>query len=159
MKIPTIDDIQQSYIQLSLKHFTFFRKIGVSLFLSTPFQIIDEDPDSWWYTTILRRAVTETLHALSTNWGRFCCNLYFKDSMKILTNVYKQQPYRKLLVEHFTLFWQIEVSIFLSSPFPITVEDPDNWWYTTIVIKAVSEVLHALSTKLRWRSSCDLHFD
>ena len=44
-------------------------------------------------------------------------------------------------------FWQTEVSLFLSSPFQKFDEDPDNWWYTTIVFKFVTETLHALSTK------------
>ena len=54
-KILTIDDIQQSYIKLLLKHFIPFRQIEVSLFLSSLFQTLDEDLDNWWYTTIVKK--------------------------------------------------------------------------------------------------------
>ena len=165
MKIPTIDDILQSDKKLLLKHFIFFRIFGVLLFLSTPFQIIGEDLDNWWYTTIVIEAVTEVLHALSTKlrW-RFSCDLYFIQSMKILINDDIQQSYIKLSLKHFTALWHIEVSIFLSSLFQIIEEIPDNWWYTAIVYKAVAETLHALPTnwsvafpvisfsRNRWRS-------
>ena len=69
MKILTTDDIQQSYIKLLLKHFMPSRHIEVSVFLSSPFQINGEDPNKWWSSTIVYKAVTETLHALLTNWG------------------------------------------------------------------------------------------
>ena len=46
-----------------------FRQIEVLLFLSSPFQLIDEDPENWWYTGNVYEAVTETLHGLSTNRG------------------------------------------------------------------------------------------
>ena len=160
----------------------------MSLFLSSPFQLIDEDPEKWWYTTIVRRAVTELIHALSTNWGCFCCHLQFKYSMKILTNDDIHQSYRiqscylntshpvdklrcrfychlhfkqsmktltiddiqqshiKLLLKHFIFFWQIEVSLFLSSPFQFIDEDPHSWYYSTIVYKAVTKALHAVWT-------------
>ena len=187
MKILTIDGIQQSYTKLLLQHFATFRQNELSLFLSSPFQIFHENPDNWWYTTIVYRAVTATLHAVSTNcvvaflvisisnnrwrcwqmtinsnrkyscyWNtsrpfdkfrcHFSCHLHFKYSMKILRIDHIQQPYIKLLLEHFTPFRQIEVSIFLSSPFQMFDEDPDNWWYTTIVYKAVTATLHAFST-------------
>ena len=187
MKILRIHDIQQSFIKLLLNNFIPFRRIEVSLFLSSPFQLADEDPENWWYTTTVYKAVTETLHALSTNWGvnfpvisfsiipwrswqlmiynnriqscycntsrtldkvrcRFSCHLHFKYSVKILTIDDIQHSYIRLLLQHFTAFWQNEVSLFLSSPFQKFNEDPDNWWYTTIVYKAVTETLHDLST-------------
>ena len=77
----------------------------------------------------------------------FSCHLHFKYSMKILTIDGIQQSYTKLLLQHFATFRQKELSLFLSSPFQIFGEDPVNWWYTTIVYKAVSETLRDLSTK------------
>ena len=68
MKILTIDDIQQSYIKLLLKHFMPSWQNEVSLFLSSSFQIFGEDHDKWWYSTNVYKAVTETLHAFLTNW-------------------------------------------------------------------------------------------
>ena len=165
-----------------------FRQIEVSLFLSSPFQLIDEDPENWCYTTNVYEAVTETLHAVSTNCGvtflvicilnkrwrswqmminsnhknscywntsrpfdisrcHFSCQLHFKYSMKILTIDDIQQSYTKLFLQHFTPFRQTELSIFLSSPFQLFHEDPDNWWYTTIVYKSVTATLRDLSTK------------
>ena len=69
IKILIIDDIQQSFLKLLLKHLTAFQIIWGSLLLSSPFQIIHEGPDNWWYTTIIYKAVTETLHAVATIWG------------------------------------------------------------------------------------------
>ena len=187
MKILRTDDVQQTYKKLLLKHFRPFRQFLVSIFLSSPFQIFDEDPDNWWYTTIVYKAVTETLHALSTNWGvffpvisisinrwrspelmiennriwscywnnsrrfnklrcRFSSHLYFNYSMKILTIDVIRQSYIKLLVKHFTPFRQIELSFFLSSPIQLFHEDPDSWWDTSIVSKAVTATLHAVLT-------------
>ena len=68
---------------------------------------------------------------------RFSCHLHFKYSVKIMTNDDTQQTYIKLLLKHFMPFWQIEVSLFLSSPFHIIDEYPDKWWFTTIVWKPV----------------------
>ena len=68
INILTIGDIQESYKKPSLKHFTPHWHIEVLLFLSSPLQIINEDPDDWCYTTIVSKAVAETLHALSSNW-------------------------------------------------------------------------------------------
>ena len=189
MKILINDDIKQSYIKLLLKHFMAFWQIEVSLFLSSPLQLIDENTDNWWYATILYKDGTDTLDAFSEGWGaaspvisisnnpytkvpdnwwyttigykavtetlhapfdklrcRFSCHLHFKNSMKILTIVDIQQSYINLLLKHFMPFPHIEVSLFLSSPFLIFDEDPDNWWYTTIVCKAVTETFHAVST-------------
>ena len=167
MKILGIDVIQQTYIKLLLKDFKPFRQFEVSIFLSSPFQIFDEHPDNWWYTTIVFKAVTETLLAFSTNWGvafpvicssfnrwrswqlmiynkrikscywntwspfdklrcRFSCHLHFKYSMKILTIDNIRQSYIKLLLKHLTPFRQIVVSLFLSSAFQITDENPDK---------------------------------
>ena len=53
LKILTSDDLQQSYIKLLLKHFMPSWQIEVSLFLSSSFQIVDEDPEKWWYTPIV----------------------------------------------------------------------------------------------------------
>ena len=79
MKILTVGDTQVSYLKLLLKHLTPFRQIEVSTLLSSPFQVIDEDHDKWWYTTIVYKAVTKSLHELLTNWGcRFSCHLHFK---------------------------------------------------------------------------------
>ena len=159
----------------------------MSIFLSSPFQVFDEDPDNWWYTTIVYKAVTETLRDLSTKWGvafpvisisnnrwrcwqmtinsnrnyscywktsspfdnlrcQFSCHLHFKYSMKILTIDGIQQSYTKLLLQHFATFRQNELSLFLSSPFQIFHENPDNWWDTTIVSKAVTATIHAVLT-------------
>ena len=159
----------------------------MSFFLSSPFQLVHENPDNWWYTTIVYRAVTATLHDVSTNCGvaflvisisnirwrcwqmtinsnrnyscywntsspfdnlrcHFSCHLHFKCSMKILTIDGIQQSYTKLLLQQFATFRQNELSLFLSSPFQIFGEDPDNWWYTTIVYRAVTATLHAVST-------------
>ena len=197
--------MQQPCIKMVLIHFTPFQKSEVPLLLSSPFQIIHEDPDNWWYTSILYKAVTETLHAVSTIWGvalpvisisnsrwrswrmiiynyrikschwntsrrfdilrsRFSCDLHFKKSRKILTIDDIQQSYIKLLLKHFIPFRQIEVSLFLSSLFQTLDEDPDKWWYRTIVNKAVTETIHVVLTnwgvafpvicisKNRWRS-------
>ena len=165
MKILTFGDTQESYLKRLLKHLTPFREIEVSTLLSTPFQIVYEDHDKWWYTTIVYKAVTKSLHVLLTNWGcRFSCRLHFKQLMKILTIDDIQQSYRKLWLKHFMPSWQIELSLFLASPFQKTDEDPDNWWYATIVYKAVTGTLHALLThwgvgfpvisisNFRWRS-------
>ena len=187
MKILTIDVIRQSYIKLLVKHFTPFQQIEMSFFLSSPFQLFHEDLDNWWNTSIVSKAVTATLHALSTNWGvdffvisisnnrwrsrqlmiqknciqscywntsgffdklrcHFSCHLHFKYSMKIPTIDDIRQSYIKLLLKHFTPFQQIEVSFFLSSPLHLIDEDPENWWFTTNVKKAVTETLQALST-------------
>ena len=157
--------MQQSCIKMVLIHLTLFQKGEVPLLLSSLFQIIHEVPDNWWYTTIGYKAVTETLHAPFDKLRcRFSCHLHFKNSMKILTIVDIQQSYINLLLKHFMPFPHIEVSLFLSSPFQIIHEDPDNWWYTTIVYKAATEKLHGLLTKwgvafpvlsdsnIRWRS-------
>ena len=69
LEILTIDNIQQSYKKLLLKHFTPFRHIEVTIFLSSPFPTLDEDPDNLCCTTTVNKAVTETLQAPSTNWG------------------------------------------------------------------------------------------
>ena len=205
MKILTTDDIQQPYTKVLLQHFATLRQNEVSVFLSFPFQIFDEDLENWWYTTIVYKVVPETLHALATNWGvvfpvmsisinrwrswelikynnriwscywntsrpfdelrcQFSSHLHLNYSMKILTTDGIQQSYTKALLQHFATLRQNEVSVFLSSPFQIFGEDPDNWWYTTNVYKAVTETLHAVSTicgvtflvisisKKRWRS-------
>ena len=68
MKILTIGDMQESYLKLLLKHFMPFWQIEMSLFLSSPFQVIDEDADKCWYKTIVYKAVTETFHGLLKNW-------------------------------------------------------------------------------------------
>ena len=147
MRILITDDVQQSCIKMVLIHLTPFQKGEVPLLLSSLFQIIHEVPDNWWYTTIGYKAVTETLHAPFDKLRcRFSCHLHFKNSMKILTIVDIQQSYINLLLKHFMPFPHIEVSLFLSSPFLIFDEDPDNWWYTTIVCKAVTETFHAVST-------------
>ena len=137
----------------------------MSLFLSSRIQIFDEYPDRWCYTTIVKKAVTETLHALSTNWGVLFPVISF---WKIRRRAWQLMIYNnralKLFLKHFTPFRHIEFSLFLSSPFQVFGEDPDKWWKTTIVCKAVAETLHALSTnwsvafpvisisKYRWRS-------
>ena len=139
--------IHKSRIKLLLKHLTPFRDIEVSTLLSTPFQIIYEDHDNWWYTTIVYKAVTKSLHVLLTNWGcRFSCHLHFKQLMKILTIYDIQQSYIKVSLKHFRPSWQDELSLFLSSPFQIFGEDPDKWWFSTNLYKAVTETLHALLT-------------
>ena len=187
MKLLTIGDIKQPFLKLLPKHFTPSRKIEGSLLRSSPFQTFAEDPDNWGYTKNVFKAVTETLHAFSTNWGaafpvisssinrwrswelmiynkrikscywntskpfdnlgcQFSCHLHFNYSMTILTIDDIQQSYLKLLLNHFTPFRQTEVSLSPSSVFQIVDEDLENWWYTTIVYKAVTETLYAVST-------------
>ena len=146
MKILTIDDIQQSYLKLLLKHFKPFQQTEVSLFLSPPFQLIDEDPDYWCYTTIVYKAVSETLHAISTNWGVALPFISISDDRWWSWETMINTIVIKAVTETLHIFRQIEVPIFLSSPFPTIDEDPDNWWYTTIVNKAVTALLHAVST-------------
>ena len=166
MKILTNGDIQQSYIKLLLKHFMPSWQIEVSLFLSSPFQTFDKDPDKWWLTTIV--SYTKLLLKYFTPFRQlevsFSCHLHFNFSMRIQTNDDIQQSYIKVLLKHFTTFRHIEVSLFLSSPLLKVDEDPDNWWYTTIIFKDFTETLHAISTNwsvafpvisisnMRWRS-------
>ena len=159
MRILTIDDIQQSWVEVLLKHFTPFRQIEVPLLLSSLFQKIDEDPDNRWYTTIVYKAVTETLHGLLTNWGvafpviSISNNRWRFRQMVIYTN----RVVYKTVTETFHTVSENELSLFLSSPFQILGEDPHNWWYSTIVYKAVTKALHAFSTE--WgRFSCHLYF-
>ena len=164
MKILTNGDIQQSYIKLSLKHFTHFRHIEVSLFLSSPFQKIDEDPDNWWYTTILYRTVTEKFHTVSVIEVSLFLSSPFQIIYKNPDNWWYARIVFKAVTEtlHARLTnWNV---FFLSSPFQVIDEDADKWWYKTIVYKAVTETLHGLLTNwvvafpvisisnVRWRS-------
>ena len=159
MKILTIGDMQESYLKRLLKHFMPFWQFEMSLFLSSPIQVIDEDPDHWWYKAIVNKAFTETLHGLLTNWGvafpviSISNNRWRFRQMVIYTN----RVVYKTVTETFHTVSEIELSLFLSSPFQIFGEDPHNWWYSTIVYKAVTKALHAFSTE--WgRFSCHLYF-
>ena len=53
VKILTNDDKQQSFIKLLLRYFVPSWQSEVSLFLSSPFQKFDDDPDQWLYTPIV----------------------------------------------------------------------------------------------------------